>query len=58
MEVEKELNQVLVAREFADIFKPVTELPAKRATEFRIDLVPRAEPINRLPSRMTPTEMK
>ena len=40
IEVEKELNRVFVAKEFADVFEPVTRLPPKRAVEFRIDLVP------------------
>lgn len=58
MEVEEELSQVRIAREFADVFKQVTGLPSKRVVKFRIDLVTGAELVGRLPSKMTPTEMK
>ena len=34
MEVEEELSQVRVAKEFANVFDPVTRLPLKRATKF------------------------
>lgn len=47
-----------MAREFADVFEPVTGLPPKRSIEFQIDLVPGAELGSRKPSRMKPTEMK
>ena len=58
MEEEDELNQVFVVREFADVFEPVIALPSKRTIEFRIDLVPGAEPVSRLLCRMTPIEIK
>lgn len=44
---EDELNRVLVVREFGDVFELVVGLPQKRAVEFRIDLVPGAEPVSR-----------
>ena len=58
MEVGNELSQVRIAREFADVFEPVTGLPLKRVVEFRIGLVPGAEPVSRPPNRMTLIEMK
>lgn len=58
IEEEDELNQVFVVREFADVFEPVTGLLPKRAIEFQIDLVRKAEPISRAPSRMTLTKVE
>lgn len=47
-----------MAREFADVFEPVTMLPLEQVVEFQIDLVPGAKPVSRPHSRMKPTEMK
>ena len=58
MELDDELSRVFMVREFVDVFELVVGLPPKRAIEFRIDLVPRVEPVNKPPSRMTPSEIR
>lgn len=45
-----------VVREFSDIFEPVSGLPPKRAIEFKINLIPGAQPITRPPYRMSNKE--
>ena len=41
---------------FFDIFEPVLGLPPKRAIEFKINLIPGAQPITRPPYRMSNKE--
>lgn len=57
MELDDEFSRVFVVREFVNVFEPAVGLLSKQAIEFRIDLVPRAEPVSRPPSRMTPSAM-
>lgn len=57
-EVEDELSGVLVVIKFADVFEPNIGLPPRRAIKSKIDLVLRAKPISKPPSRMKHTKMK
>jgi hypothetical protein len=57
--VVKGLEQILVVREFADVF--LEELPGmmpERELNFTIDLKPRTEPIARMPYRMSTLELQ
>jgi hypothetical protein len=46
-------------REYQDVFLgELTSLPPFQEVEFAIDLVPKAEPISRIPYQMTPAELK
>ena len=57
MELNDELSRVFMVREFADVFEPVVGLLLKRATELWKYLILEAEPVSRLPSRMTLSEI-
>lgn len=57
--VEGELSQILIVREFADVFPyEIPGLPSVREVEFLIDLAPGTAPISKASCRMTPVEMK
>jgi hypothetical protein len=58
LDSDDELSRVFMVRGFVDVFVPIVGLPPKRAIEFQIDLVSRAELVSRPPSRMTPSEMR
>ena len=53
---EDVISLIHVVREFSDIFEPVLGLLPKRAIEFRINLIPRAQPITRPPFRLSNKE--
>ncbi|KAI3807806.1 hypothetical protein L1987_23740 [Smallanthus sonchifolius] len=55
----KELNDVPVVREYPEVFpEDFPGIPPDREIEFRIDLVPDAQPVAKAPYRLTPVEMK
>ncbi|XP_074337594.1 uncharacterized protein LOC141674791 [Apium graveolens] len=57
--VQPELEDVLVVREFSDVFPEDLEgLPPEREIEFSIDLLPDAQPISKAPYRMAPLEVQ
>ncbi|XP_074356031.1 uncharacterized protein LOC141695701 [Apium graveolens] len=57
--VQPDLEDVLVVREFSDVFPDDLEgLPPKREVEFSIDLLPDAQPISKAPYRMAPLELQ
>ncbi|XP_074328300.1 uncharacterized protein LOC141666205 [Apium graveolens] len=57
--VQPELEDVLVVREFSDVFpKDLEGLPPEREIEFSIDLLPDAQPISKAPYRMAPLELQ
>jgi hypothetical protein len=53
----KELHEVRVIKEFADVFEEIPGLPPSRVVEFRIDLVPGAAPIAKSAYRLAPREL-
>ncbi|KAK1413191.1 hypothetical protein QVD17_34962 [Tagetes erecta] len=54
-----ELGQVPVVKEFPDVFpKELPGVPPERQVEFKIDLVPGANPVAKSPYRLAPSEMK
>ncbi|GKC40578.1 putative reverse transcriptase domain-containing protein, partial [Tanacetum coccineum] len=56
---EKRMENVPVIRDFPEvILEELPGLPPSRQVEFRIDLVPGAEPVTRAPYRLAPSEMK
>ncbi|GKF73751.1 putative reverse transcriptase domain-containing protein, partial [Tanacetum coccineum] len=56
---EKRLENVPVIRNFPEVFpKELPGLPPSRQVEFRIDLVPGATPVARVPYRLAPSEMR
>nr|GFB67021.1 retrotransposon protein, putative, Ty3-gypsy subclass [Tanacetum cinerariifolium] len=56
---EKQLENILVVREFPDVFpEDLPGLPPVRQVEFQIDLIPRAAPVARAPYRLAPSEMQ
>nr|GFC53593.1 putative reverse transcriptase domain-containing protein [Tanacetum cinerariifolium]GFC71536.1 putative reverse transcriptase domain-containing protein [Tanacetum cinerariifolium] len=56
---EKQLENILVVREFADVFlEELPGLPPVRQVEFQIDLIPGASPVARAPYRLAPSEMQ
>ena len=57
--VQSKLEDVLVVREFPDVFPEDLEgLPPQREVEFPIDLLPYAQPISKAPYRMAPLELQ
>ena len=50
------ISLIHVVRVFSDLFEPVLGLPSKRAIEFRINLIPGAQPITHPPYRMSNKE--
>ncbi|GKE04501.1 putative reverse transcriptase domain-containing protein, partial [Tanacetum coccineum] len=56
---EKRMEDVPVIRDFPEVFpEELPGLPPPRQVEFRIDLVPGAAPVTRVPYRLAPSEMK
>lgn len=53
---ESGIARIPIVCDYADIFAPISGLPPKRAIEFRIDLVPGAQPVNLPPTRMAAKE--
>ena len=54
----KELKNIPVVSDFPDIFpEELPGLPPQRQVEFRIDLVPGANPVAKSPYRLAPAEM-
>ncbi|KAI3798012.1 hypothetical protein L1987_33278 [Smallanthus sonchifolius] len=55
----KELDDVPVVREYPEVFpEDLPRIPPDREIEFRIDLVPDAQPVAKAPYRLAPMEMK
>ncbi|KAK1422572.1 hypothetical protein QVD17_17855 [Tagetes erecta] len=55
----KELDQIPVVNEFSDVFPDeLSGVPPEREIEFKIDLVPGANPVAKSPYRLAPSEMK
>ncbi|KAI3685765.1 hypothetical protein L6452_35023 [Arctium lappa] len=53
------MEEVRVVSEYPEVFpEDLTDLPPARQVEFRIDLVPGAAPVARVPYRLAPSEMK
>ncbi|GJU30579.1 putative reverse transcriptase domain-containing protein [Tanacetum coccineum] len=56
---ERRMEDVPVIHDFPEVFpEELPGLPPSRQVEFRIDLVPRATPVARIPYRLAPSEMK
>ncbi|GJV92072.1 putative reverse transcriptase domain-containing protein [Tanacetum coccineum] len=56
---EKRLEDVPVIQDFPEVFpEDLPGLPPPRQVEFRIDLIPGAAPVARVPYRLAPSEMK
>ncbi|GJT47142.1 reverse transcriptase domain-containing protein [Tanacetum coccineum] len=56
---EPTLSDIPVVRDFEDVFPDdLSGLPPQQQVEFRIDLIPGATPIAKLPYRLTPSEMQ
>ncbi|GKB53224.1 putative reverse transcriptase domain-containing protein, partial [Tanacetum coccineum] len=56
---EKRIEDVLVIRDFPEVFpEELPRLPPPRQVEFRIDQVPGAAHVARVPYRLAPSEMK
>ncbi|GJR16664.1 putative reverse transcriptase domain-containing protein [Tanacetum coccineum] len=59
LKTEKRLEDVPVIQDFPEVFpKDLPGLPPPRQVEFRIDLIPGAAPVARMPYRLAPSEMK
>ncbi|KAI3695283.1 hypothetical protein L1987_78278 [Smallanthus sonchifolius] len=55
----KELDDVPVVRKYTEVFpEDLPGIPPDREIEFRIDLVPDAQPVAKAPYRLAPVEMK
>ncbi|XP_075499108.1 uncharacterized protein LOC142537482 [Primulina tabacum] len=58
-EVELNLEDILIVREFSDIFpEELSGTVPNREVQFEINLVPGAAPISKAPYRMAPAELK
>nr|GFB99031.1 putative reverse transcriptase domain-containing protein [Tanacetum cinerariifolium] len=56
---EKRVEDVPVIRDFPEVFpKDLPGLPPPRQVEFRIDLIPGATPMARVPYRLAPSKLK
>ncbi|KAI3754911.1 hypothetical protein L1987_54703 [Smallanthus sonchifolius] len=56
---EKSIQDIPIIRDFFEVFpEDISGLPPVRQVEFRIDLVPGANPVARAPYRLTPSEMQ
>ncbi|KAI3695251.1 hypothetical protein L1987_78243 [Smallanthus sonchifolius] len=56
---EKSIQDIPIIRDFPEVFPQyLSGLPPVRQVEFRIDLVPGANPVARAPYRLAPSEMK
>ena len=53
---ERNLHEILIAREFPGVFQEVPRLPPDREIELTIDLVPGTTPIPKTPYQVAPTE--
>lgn len=53
---EDDISRIPIVRDYPDIFEPITGLPPKRTIEFKIDLVPGAQPVSRSHTRMSAKE--
>ena len=54
---EPALSEILVVREFPNIFQEVPGLPLDREVEFTTHLVPDTTPMSRTPHHMAPAEL-
>ena len=54
---EPRLEDVAVAREFADVFEPLQGPPPNRESAFTIELEPGTAPVSKAPYRLAPAEM-
>lgn len=54
---EPRLEDVAVAREFADVFEPLQGPPPNRDSAFTIELEPGTAPVSKAPYRLAPAEM-
>lgn len=54
---DAKLEDIPVAKDFADVFQALTGLPPGRSDPFTIELEPGTNPISWAPYRMAPTEM-
>jgi len=54
---DPDLNKILVAREYPQVFQEVPGLPPDRKIEFTIELIPGTTPISKAPYRMAPAEL-
>ncbi|KAI3762560.1 hypothetical protein L1987_52991 [Smallanthus sonchifolius] len=56
---EKSIQDIPIIQDFPKVFpKDLSGLPPVHQVEFRIDLVPRANPVARAPYRLAPSEMQ
>ncbi|KAI3820706.1 hypothetical protein L1987_08254 [Smallanthus sonchifolius] len=56
---EKNIQDIPIIRDFPEVFpKDLSGLPPVRQVEFRIDLVPGANPVARAPYRLAPSELQ
>jgi hypothetical protein len=56
---EKDINSILVVREFPDVFpNELPGLPPTREIEFGVGLISGTSPISKIPYRMAPAELK
>ncbi|KAI3802152.1 hypothetical protein L1987_30279 [Smallanthus sonchifolius] len=56
---EKSIQDIPIIRDFPEVFpKDISGLPPVRQVEFRIDLIPGANPVARAPYRLSPSEMQ
>ncbi|KAI3821379.1 hypothetical protein L1987_08946 [Smallanthus sonchifolius] len=55
----KSIQDIPIIRDFPEVFpEDLSGLPPVRQVEFRIDLVPGANPVARAPYRLAPSEMQ
>ena len=53
------VGNIPVVCEFPDVFlEELPGLPPQREIDFKIELIPGAQPISKVPYRMAPTELK
>ncbi|KAF5794585.1 putative nucleotidyltransferase, Ribonuclease H [Helianthus annuus] len=58
-EPKPKIEDIPVISEYPEVFpEELPGLPPDRQVEFRIDIIPRAAPVARVPYRLAPTEMK
>ncbi|KAI3821572.1 hypothetical protein L1987_09140 [Smallanthus sonchifolius] len=56
---KKSIQDIPIIRDFPEVFlEDLSGLPPVRQVEFRIDFVPRANPVARAPYRLAPSEMQ
>nr|GFA14263.1 putative reverse transcriptase domain-containing protein [Tanacetum cinerariifolium] len=59
LEDKQKLKDIPIVRDFPGVFpEDLSGLPTSREAEFRIDLIPGAMHVTKLPYRLAPTEMK